>query len=365
MKISLRIFRLSRKVVYIITGTLLLSGAAGATALYIGRDKLIGPSHETLNGLECTSVQVTTIHRKDRFWIRKYIKTDAADGLTRVKTALRVAGAVFEKEHPDLVQVVVLDANGPEKRADIRGRAVGADVIFVAEPKRMAATADLPQFSATYTDAPPSISGEFFGTKTVMPEEDIHRLLASLSDKMDCIDPLPDPGAEGAAVEGEGAAKPEGGEAAKSEGEGEKPAEHGAAPAEGEEPAAEGEKPAVEGEKPAEAKGWMDSMKSMVLGDDEAANPEVKGEGEEAAKAEASGEAPIAEAEPAEGEVAPAEAPVENAETDAQSSGEEATKPFEPVLLPKVAHEAKPEGEKAGAPEASAEEQPAEAKPHG
>lgn len=377
MKISLRIFRLSRKVVYIITGTLLLSGAAGATALFIGRDKLIGPSQETLNGLECTSVQVTTIHRKDRFWIRKYIKTEAADGLTRVKTALRVAGAVFEKERPDLVQVVVLDANGPEKRADIRGRAIGADVIFVAEPKRMAATAELPQFSATYTDAAPSISGEFFGAKKMVPEEDIHRLLASLSDKMDCLDPLPEPGTEGAAAEGEGEAKPEGGEAAKSEGEGGKPAEHGAAPAEGEEPAAEGEKPAGEGEEatsegekpaaeggePAESKGWMDSIKSMVMGGGEEAKPEV--EGEATAKAETSGEAPVAEAEPSEGEAAPAETPVENAGTEGHASGEEATTPFAPALLPKAGHETKPEGEKTGAPEASAEEQPAEAKPHG
>ncbi len=452
MKVSLKIFRFSRKLVLIITGTLLLSGAAGATALYIGRDKLLGPSAESLNGKECTSVAVSTIHKKDRFWVRKYIKLDAADGLTRVKTALRVAGAVFEKEHPDLVQVVVIDSKGPDKRADMRGRAIGADVIFVAEPERIAATSGMPQFSATYTDAPASVSGEFFGQKTVMPEEDIHHLVASLSEKTDCIDPLPEPGTEGAAAEGEGGAKAEGkkaekkkgegeGEAAKSEGE--KPAAEGETPAEGEKaaegekPAGEGEKAAAEGEKPAESKGWFSSVKSMVFGGGEAAKPEgekpaadgeaAPAEGEKAAEGEkpateetaadaekpAEGEKPAAEGEQAkaegekpaeskgmidsmkamvfgggeepaapaspfdaaakshasveteqaaqEGDAAPAEAPAEKPAAEGASAEGGKADPFAPVALPGVSHAAK----KPLAPQAAAEEKPADAKPHG
>jgi hypothetical protein len=300
VKVSLRIFRFSRKVVYIITGTLLLSGAAGATALYIGRDKLLGPSGEALNGLDCTLVQTTTIHKKDRFWIRKYIKTESADGLTRVKTALRVAGAVFEKEQPDLVQVVVLDEKGPEKRADIRGRVVGADVIFVPKPQRLAATEGMPQFTVTYTDAPAGPNGTFFGQKTVMEEEDIHRLVTALSDKSDCFDPTAPVLPDGVVIESKGAKKEKGGEAAKSEGGG-----HGAKPegeAEGEK-AAEGE--AVgEGEKPAEgeeakadeSKGWIASVKAMVLGEDK----------------------------PAQGEEAPAEAEKGDAATDEKAGAETA-----------------------------------------
>lgn len=293
MKASLRFFRLSRKVVFIITGTLLLSGAAGATALYIGRDALLGSSGGSVNGTECTSVRVTTIHKKDRFWIRKYIKTDGADGLTRVKTALRVAGAVFEKERPDLVQVIVLDVNGPEKRADMRGRAVGADVIFVAEPERLAATADMPQFTATYTDATASISGEFFGQKMSMDEDDIRHLVASISEKTDCFDPAAEAAAKAKSEEGKSAE----GKTSKGESSG------GETPSTEAKAGPEGSPDAPETEKPGAAKGWFASLKAKIFGADGAAEPAeagktVKGTTAETNTGDATAEAPEGDAKP-------------------------------------------------------------------
>jgi hypothetical protein len=92
----LRIFRLSRKLVLIVGGVALLMGSSGAFALYIGRDRLLGPSSASFNGLVCDDVNLVTIRKQDRVWIRKYITTDTTDGLTRVKTALRVARAVYE-----------------------------------------------------------------------------------------------------------------------------------------------------------------------------------------------------------------------------------------------------------------------------
>ena len=74
----------------------------------------------SVNGVSCTDVNLVTIKKQDRVWIRKYIKTEPTDGLTRVKTALRVAQAIYAQERPDLVQVVVLDENGPTLRSDIR-----------------------------------------------------------------------------------------------------------------------------------------------------------------------------------------------------------------------------------------------------
>lgn len=336
MKVSLRIFRLSRKVVMIVGGVLLLSGVAGATALYIGKDKLLGSSEEAkTSDLECTNTEVVKIRRKDRTWIRKYIKMEPADGLTRVRTALRVAAAVFEKEKPDLVQVVVLDANGPTLRADMNGHAVGADVVYVPHPEKLASLEGTPVLQARYMDGMASAAGEFYGEKMHMPEDEAAHYMAALSEKTDCLDP---PAPEGAVkVEGEGEAKKEGGEAAKEA----KPAgEHGAAPAEaggeGEAKPAEAEAKPAEGEAAGEAKaetapagaekGWFASVKSMVFGDPASEKPETatagSAEGEAGTQAKPSGEhGPAADASKAEGETPPAEAEAKPAEGDAPAEG--------------------------------------------
>jgi hypothetical protein len=111
VKALLRIFRPSRKLVIVIGGTALFIGASGGVAVYIGRDNIIGQVLEEANGVSCTDVNLVTIKKQDRVWIRKYIKTEPTDGMTRVKTALRVAQAIYAQERPDLVQVVVLDEN--------------------------------------------------------------------------------------------------------------------------------------------------------------------------------------------------------------------------------------------------------------
>lgn len=345
MKISLRIFRFSRKVLIILCGVLLLGGAAGATAVYIGKDKLLGPPEEDHAGLECKNVQLLKDQRDHQVWLRKYIKTEAADGVTRVKTALRVAAALYEKDKPDLVQVVVLAENGPDKRSDINGHAVGADVIYVPHPEKLEDIGKVPTLQVSYIDAMANEAGEFYGTRMKMPEEEASHILASLPEKEDCADPDAElRAAAAAAAEGEGK---------KAEGEGEKAkgGEHGAAPAEegaegesakpaeggeGEAAAPEGEKPAAEGEAPAEGdkaaeaagepeaeKGWFASVKSMVFGD-EKAEPAAEGE----SKAEgAKSEAPATGAEG--GEAAPAEEPAPEAKAGEASApeGGEAEKP--------------------------------------
>lgn len=103
---------LSRKLLLIVGGVAVLCGATGSAAVYIGRDALLGPSYSEVNGLTCMELQSATIKRKDRLWVRKYVTTDATDGVTRIKTALRIAKSVAETEKPDLVQVVVLDQRG-------------------------------------------------------------------------------------------------------------------------------------------------------------------------------------------------------------------------------------------------------------
>jgi hypothetical protein len=186
----LRIFRLSRKPVLIVAGVALLMGSSGAFALYIGRDRLLGPSSTSVNGLICDDVNLVTIRKQDRVWIRKYITTDTTDGLTRVKTALRVARAVYEAQKPDLVQVVVLDKRSSTLRSDIRGRALGADVVYVPDPTKVEEGAVDAPYTARYYDGSANDQGLFYGERVEMPLKDIDGVLASLKDHSDCQDPV-------------------------------------------------------------------------------------------------------------------------------------------------------------------------------
>jgi hypothetical protein len=189
VKALLRIFRLPRKLVIIVGGVALLMGSSGVFALFIGKDKVLvmaGMATETSDGLECTDVNLVTIRKQNHLWIRKYITTAPTDGLTRIKTALRVAKAVYDTQKPDLVQVVVLDKSGPTLRSDIRGRALGADVIYVPDPSKVGeGTVDAP-YTARYYDGGASDQGLFYGERIDMQPSDIDGMIASLKDHSDC-----------------------------------------------------------------------------------------------------------------------------------------------------------------------------------
>lgn len=222
MKALLRIFRPSRKLVLIVGGIALLGGVSGGAALYIGKDAILGPPSETVNGAACTDVNLVTIKKQKRIWIRKYIKTEPTDGMTRVKTALRVAKAVYEAQKPDLVQVVVLDTNGPTLRSDIRGRAIGADVVYIPHPDAAVESLEGNKtYTARYYDGTAAPNGLFFGERVDLPEDEITTLNASFKEVSDCIDPIAVAATEGGESKSE---KPK-------KGKEEKPAEGEAAPA--------------------------------------------------------------------------------------------------------------------------------------
>lgn len=241
MKAKLRILRLPRKLVFFIGGILLLGGATGAFALYAGKDGLLGfgPS-EKVADLACTTVKTFKIKKKDRFWVRKFIKTEPAEGLARVMTALRVAEAVYAEQKPDLVQVVVLDQNGPEMRAAMRGRAVGADVVYVPHPEKIAELEGTPIYTAKYVDGAATADGQFYGEKIQLPLEHIESLVKLLVDRADCQEP--------AGVEiksGDHGKKEEKGHGAAAETPGESPEGHGAE-AEQKDGSGHGEEPAAD-----------------------------------------------------------------------------------------------------------------------
>lgn len=271
----------SRKVTIIIGGVLVLIGATGATAAYFGAGTLLGTSYKDRNGLQCTEIKSVPIRKKDRFWVRKFISVDGGDGLARVKTALRVASAAYNggPEKPDLVQVIVLDRKGPTDRVDMRGRAVGADVVYIPDPSRVPEETTGQVFAARYVDKPANAEGQFYGEKISLPADVVERLFHALDDTSDCMKPEA-PAADGHGSSGHGeTGHEEAGHGDSADGD----AGHGAAGASGHgedgghgEPSAHGEEAdhapeSAHGEAAPESKGWLASITGMFFGSEDAA----------------------------------------------------------------------------------------------
>ncbi|WP_426229825.1 hypothetical protein [Pararhizobium sp. DWP3-4] len=272
--------RLPRKVMFVITGILVLSGASGAYAVYSGKETflgMVGPQKPSISGLACTTLETLKMRRNGQRWIRKYVSTESAGGVDRVRTALRIAGLLAKEEQADLYQVVVLDAAGPSDRAGRRGAAIGAQVLYAPDPSKLPGMST--PFVARYTDAKANSVGLFYGREIALATEDVKTTLTAMDDKSDCFDPVAaaaaaEPGATGSksGSHGEAAAAPAHGEEAESD---EVPAAHAegaAAPEHGTEAATEQSPP-----KP-EKKGFFGSMLAMVMGGDsgEPSSPSVE-----------------------------------------------------------------------------------------
>ncbi|MCJ9742818.1 hypothetical protein [Neorhizobium sp. SHOUNA12A] len=295
-------FRFSKKLVFILMGSIVvLGGGSGAAAVLIGTDKILGPSYLEINGLECTALETVKIKRDQRYWIRKYVVSDGTgDGLARIRTALRVAKAVQEKEKADLVQVAMIDKAGPRDRAQMRGRAIGAQVVYIPDPNKAPEGADVRPYSAYYLDGAANSNGEYYGMRIDLPLEDVETLTARLTDHADCVEPVV------AAPEGEHGASASHGEKPKSHGAmSEKPASgHGepaadphGAPADAHGAPAEGHGDEIAAK---ESGGFFSSITGMIFGSKAEAPAEAAHAPEGgAAAAQTHAAAPAAAAHPA------------------------------------------------------------------
>ncbi|WP_349435970.1 hypothetical protein [Pararhizobium sp. A13] len=247
---------------FVIAGVLVLSGASGAFAVYSGTDALLGVGREkapSLSGRACTTVETLKMRRNGQRWVRKFVSTEAANGVDRVRTALRITGLLAKEEKADLYQVVVLDQAGPQDRAARRGAAIGAEVLFAPDPTRMPGMST--PFVARYNDGKANTAGLFHGRDVTLSTDDIKSTMMAMDDKSDCFDPIA--AAAAAAAGAAGSASGAHGEEAAA-GHGEATVEDGAgatAPEHGGEPIPE------HGEIKAEEKGVFGSMMAMVWGD--------------------------------------------------------------------------------------------------
>ncbi|HEV7309080.1 hypothetical protein [Ensifer sp.] len=227
MKAILGKIRPSKRLLVILTAAFGVSAASGGAAVYVSRDALMTRMNEPkASGLECTLIRTLKLSHNGQRWIRMHVKTDRADGQARIRTALRVVGALAKAEKADLYQVVVLDSAGPEERAQVRGAAVGAQVLFAPGPQSVPGMSET--FRASYNEGTANSVGAFHGKTVDLSLDDVRNLMASMDDHSPCIDPSAEP-AEGAAAEAGGGehAKAGGGEhEAKPEETAEAPAGH-------------------------------------------------------------------------------------------------------------------------------------------
>jgi hypothetical protein len=183
--------RLPRKVMFVIAGGLVLSGASGAFAVYSGTDALLGVGKgkaPSRSGLACTTVDTLKMRRNGQRWIRKFVSTETADGVDRVRTALRITGLLAKAEKADLYQVVVLDQAGPQDRAERRGPAIGAEVLFAPDPTRMPGMST--PFVARYKEGTANTVGLFHGRDVALSTDDIKSTMTTMDDTSDCFDPI-------------------------------------------------------------------------------------------------------------------------------------------------------------------------------
>ncbi len=308
MKIGLPKLRLSRKLLIITLGVTVLLGGTGVTALYFSGKTLVMEGGENAVGGECTDIQTMVIKTpSNHLWLRRFIRMEKGTGQERVRTALRIAGLIAKKNAVDLIHVSVLDAHGPDKRADMRARAIGAEVLIALKPE------NLPEMKApalaSYYEGPVSDDGHFYGDKVIVDLDEIRAMMTAMrtvEEKPDCTVPESEVKAEDAAKKNDhGKKDKKEGHETSSESKpenthGEQPeTKHGETEAK-----TEGEKPAEDGKKadhaaaeaPAKEQSFVDGMLSMVgLGSSEPAATE-----EHTAKEPA--EAPAEEKKNAEGE---------------------------------------------------------------
>ncbi|MFB2550254.1 hypothetical protein [Ensifer soli] len=295
MKLGLKGLRPSRKMTLILAGALVVAGSSGAAALYVMGGDEGGPAlmarRSSPSGVECTLIRTLKISRNQQRWIRRYVRADSADGRERALTALRVAGVLAAQEKADLYQVVVVDAKGPETRADIRGAAIGAEVLFAPDPQKFPGF-DGP-FKAEYRTGRANVAGLFQGEKVSLATDDIRAAMTAMTDRSDCRDPVAEAQAA-AAAEKAAAGGGHGGSAAAKHGD-ETSVEAGQTDAPAEEHAPAGEH-APEGDGVPVADGAGAAHGEAAQADGHGDAPAADGGGADTAKAGGHGDA-AAEAE--------------------------------------------------------------------
>lgn len=180
---------MSRRLIFGIAGLFALIGGSAAAAYYVGAEVVMG-EQASLVGAPCSTV-LTMVSKtpSGRLWLRKYIRTDVeTTGDARVRTALRIAAIAAKANKVDLVQVNVVTPHGPTKRAQMRGRAIAAQVTIGL---KMDFLPDLEsKIAAQYYDGDAGPDGEFHGDLVKPETEEVRAIVQSMAEatQEDCVE---------------------------------------------------------------------------------------------------------------------------------------------------------------------------------
>lgn len=184
-----RLFRVSRKLALLSGGFLLVLGASGTAALVFAPANMI-PGYEEKIGGHCRTLYQSEFRRGKEKRLIALISTDDAEPAARVRAGVRVARHLSDTLHSDLVIVQVSDFQGPTTRAELRGAAIGAEIVYAPHPSRTLAVSK--PWEVRYVGALPTASGLYFGKRMDMPLTEIETLNHEIELVEGCNDEMVD-----------------------------------------------------------------------------------------------------------------------------------------------------------------------------
>lgn len=177
-------FRLSRKFALVALGTLVLIGGSGAAAVAFAPAHLV-PGFGGNKSASCKTVYKSQYSQSAEKRVLTVIASDAVNPAERVRTGIRIARAIAEGgDHPDLVIVHVADMAGPTLRSQLRGYALGAEIVHAPEHGHTRATDR--EWEVRYLDAAPNAQGLYFGDRLQMDDHMVHEIAASIEKPERC-----------------------------------------------------------------------------------------------------------------------------------------------------------------------------------
>lgn len=201
-------FRVSRKLALLSGGFLFVLGASGTAALVFAPANMIPGFKEETRG-HCKTVYQSEFRRGKEKRLIAVISGDDLEPRERVKTGLRVARHLSETVNPDLVIVQVADHRGPTARSQLRGAAIGAEIVYAPVPTKSLAVTQ--PWEVRFVNTVPTSTGYYFGDRLDMPQSDIEAIIHEIDHVAGCDGDLVDEEAKTVSASGHGEpAKPAG-----------------------------------------------------------------------------------------------------------------------------------------------------------
>lgn len=194
-------FRISRKLALLSGGFLFVLGASGTAALVFAPASMIPGFKEETRG-HCKTVYQSEFRRGKEKRLIAVISGNDLEPRERVKTGLRVARHLSETLNPDLVIVQVADYRGPTARAQLRGSAIGAEIVYAPIPTRTLAVSQ--PWEVRYVNTVPTSTGHYFGARVDMPQTEIEALAREIDLVAGCDGDLVDEEPKTVAATGHG-----------------------------------------------------------------------------------------------------------------------------------------------------------------